>query len=256
MILHATTLGAGAPVVLMAGLFGQGRNFGALQRHLGMRARAIALDLRNHGESPHADTMSYAEMAADVVETLATLDALPCALLGHSMGGKVAMRAALDRPDAVARLIVADVAPVPYDHDFADFIAAMRAVPLSPGLTRAAADAALAAAGIADGRVRGFLLQNLRLAPEPGWRLGLDAIERAMPQITGWEETPGARYDGPATFLAGGASDYLLATHHAAIRALFPAARFETVDGAGHWLHADQPAALARLVDEALTGWA
>ena len=127
MILHAVELrpgveprrdqadaAPGPPLVLLHGLFGQARNFTQIQRALAQRWRVIALDQRNHGASPHAPDMRYATMAEDVLDTLAALDALPAALLGHSMGGKVAMRTALLHPDAVERLLVADIAPVVY----------------------------------------------------------------------------------------------------------------------------------------------
>ncbi|MGE0226872.1 MAG: alpha/beta fold hydrolase, partial [Acetobacteraceae bacterium] len=114
MILHATEAGTGPPVVLLHGLFGMARNLGAVQRALAQRHRVLALDLRNHGASPHAPDMRYTTMARDVLETLEAHDALPAAVIGHSMGGKTAMQLALLWPDAVSRLCVADIAPVAY----------------------------------------------------------------------------------------------------------------------------------------------
>ncbi|OJY68467.1 MAG: alpha/beta hydrolase [Rhodospirillales bacterium 70-18] len=238
----AAEMGAGAvrPLVLLHGLFGSAANFGAVQKRLAARGRTIALDLRNHGGSPHAAAMDYAAMAADVLETLDALGALPAMLVGHSMGGKVAMAAALEAPAQVARLVVADIAPVAYPPRLRGYVAAMAAIPLHPGLTRAQADTALAGA-VAEPGVRGFLLQNLRLGPQPAWRIGLAEIARAMPVIEGWETPAGASYPGPALFVAGGRSDYILPEHRPAIRALFPAARFVTLKQAGHWLHADDP---------------
>ena len=136
MILHAVESGAAggrAPVVLLHGLFGQARNFGAVQRAVATKRRVISLDMRNHGESAHAPAMDYDTMAADVLETLQALGALPCALIGHSMGGKVAMRTALTRRDAVARLLVSDISPVVYAPASADYAAAMAALPLGRG---------------------------------------------------------------------------------------------------------------------------
>jgi pimeloyl-ACP methyl ester carboxylesterase len=241
MILHAVESGQGAPVVLLHGLFGSARNFGAVRRGLAQRFRAIALDLRNHGTSPHAADMRYSTMAGDVLETLRSLDALPASVVGHSMGGKAAMAAALLQPEAVARLVVADIAPVAYEHGNAGIACAMRALPLRPGMTRAEADAALGAA-VPDSAVRGFLLQNLSLDGTPGWRIGLGEIAAAMRDIEGWEVPGGRSYSGPALFVAGGRSDYISAEDRPAIRALFPAARFVTLKKAGHWLHADDPA--------------
>ncbi len=246
MILHAVERGDGVPVALLHGLYGQASNFGGLQRRLAQGRRVIALDLRNHGASPHAPAMSYPDMAEDVLETLRAMEALPCALVGHSMGGKVAMCAALAAPAAVARLLVADIAPVAYDHAgfHARYVAAMQAVQLHPGLTRAEADAALADA-VPDRATRGFLLLNLRLGAEPSWRLNLDRIGPALPALAGWPQPDDPPYQGPTLFVGGGRSDYVRAEYREAIRALFPAARFVTLTNAGHWLHADDPEGFA-----------
>lgn len=241
MILNTVDMGQGVrPVVLLHGLFGAAQNFATLQKRMAATARVIALDLRNHGGSPHADSMTYEEMAGDVAETLRSVGALPCRLLGHSMGGKVAMRVALADPEAVERLIVADIAPVTYPPAFRSFAAAMQAVPLLPTLTRAAAGEALAAV-IEDAGVRSFLLQNLRLGADPAWRIGLDEIAAALPGIESWDSPAGEVYNGPTLFLAGARSDYVRTEHRPAIRASFPQARFLALKDAGHWLHADNP---------------
>jgi pimeloyl-ACP methyl ester carboxylesterase len=252
MILHAVETGNGPPVALLHGLFGQAGNFGTVQRLLSPRHRVIALDLRNHGASFHASAMSYSAMAEDVLATLGARGALPCALAGHSMGGKVAMMAALEAPAAVSRLLVSDIAPVRYPPGFRDLAAAMAAIPLLPGLTRAQADAALAAAG--DSRVRAFLLQNLHFGATPHWRIGLEAIIAALPDLEGWPDRDGTPYAGPALFVAGARSDYIRPAHRATIRALFPLARFVTVKDAGHWVHADNPAGFAAVAEAFLTG--
>ncbi len=249
MILHGVTVGEGPPLVLLHGLFGSARNFGAVQRALAARYRVIALDLRNHGASPHTAAMDYATMAGDVIETLAREAALPAAALGHSMGGKVAMRMALDRPDAVSALIVADIAPVPYPPHFRYYAEAMLAVPT--GSTRAEADAWLASA-VPDPAIRGFLLQNLRPGAAAPWRIGLAEITAALPAIGDWDIRPGQVYRGATLFLAGEASDYIRPEHRATTRALFPAARFVTLRGAGHWLHADKPSAFIAVVERFL----
>ena len=253
MILHATELGAGPPVALLHGLFGAGRNFGAVARALGEQHRVLSLDLRNHGDSPHAPGMEYGALASDVIETLGALSALPAALIGHSMGGKVAMRAALDRPEMISRLLVADIAPVVYGGTFARYAAAMRALKLVPELTRAAASDAMAEA-VADPVVRGFLLQNLRLGAAPAWRIGLDEISAGMDDILAWDSRPGARFEGPVLFVAGARSDYIRPEHRPVIRALFPAAKFVTLKDAGHWLHADNPAGFVAVARAFLGG--
>jgi esterase len=246
MILHAITAGEGPPLVLLHGLFGSARNFGVVQRALAERHQVIALDLRNHGASPHAEAMDYAVMAADVIETLAQTDALPASVLGHSMGGKVAMRMALDRPDTVSALIVADIAPVQYPPHFTHYVEAMLAVP--PRSTRAAVDARLAST-VPDPAIRGFLLQNLQPGAARPWRIGLAEIAAALPAIGDWGERAGESFPGPTLFMAGETSDYIRPEHRAVIRALFPAARFVTLRGTGHWLHADKPGAFVTVVE-------
>lgn len=246
MILHGTESGEGAPVVLLHGLFGASGNFAGLQRGLAVAHRVVSLDLRNHGGSPHAAGMAYSDMAGDVLDSMAARGIGAASVLGHSMGGKVAMRLALMAPARVSRLVVADIAPVPYQHNNRAVADALLALPLTPDLTRRQADALLAPA-VPDPSVRGFLLQNLRTGPQPAWRIGLAEIAAALPGIEGWE-TPEGAYPGPALFLRGERSDFVLPEHRPAIRALFPAARFVTLRDAGHWLHADNPEAFLATV--------
>jgi len=245
MRLNAICAGAGAPVALLHGLFGAAPNLGAIARRLAPQYRTISLDLRNHGASPHAPAMSYTDMAGDVRETLIALAAWPAALIGHSMGGKTAMRLALEAPE-VTKLMVLDVAPVAYPPAFRAFADGMQAIPLTPDLTRTQADQLLEPAVTAPA-VRAFLLQNLRLGPQPAWRIGLDEIAAALPQIEGWEAPDGAIYRGPCLFAGGARSNYIEPSYRPIIRALFPSARFATVKDAGHWLHADNPLATAAL---------
>jgi pimeloyl-ACP methyl ester carboxylesterase len=146
MRLHVIEAGQGAPLVLLHGLFGSARNWGAVQKALAAEYRVVALDLRNHGASPHAPDMDYAAQAADVAETLAALGIDRAVVLGHSMGGKVAMMLALMQPELIERLIIADIAPRPYPPALRAVVAAMQAVPLNAALTRPEADQALRAA--------------------------------------------------------------------------------------------------------------
>lgn len=248
MILHAIEAGprdgAALPLVLLHGLFGAARNFGSVQRLLAAGPpdrRVLALDLRNHGASAHDPAMSYPEMAADVAETLDAMGLGRIALLGHSMGGKVAMHLACAAPERIARLIVADIAPIAYPPRNRAYAEALLALPLTPGLTRAGADAALAGS-IGDAGLRSFLLQNLAFAPAPHWRIGLAEIAAALPVIEGWQPPAAPPYPGPALVLRGARSDYVPAEARAAFRALLAAAHFATLKSAGHWLHADDPA--------------
>jgi len=242
--------GAGPPVAILHGLFGAGRNWATIAGRLAARRRVVALDLRNHGNSPWAETMSYEEMADDVCATLQALGIGRFALIGHSMGGKAAMMAALGHGAAVARLVVVDIAPAAYPPRHLDYARAMRALDLAAIRRRGEADAALAAA-VPDPAERAFLLQNLALdGGNARWRLNLAAIERALPDLAGFPALPaGVAYRGPALFIAGGRSDFLLPAHQPAIRALFPEARVERIGDAGHWLHAERPQAFLDLVE-------
>lgn len=247
MILHAVEMGEGPPLILLHGLFGQARNFGAVQKRLAARFRVLALDLRNHGASPHMPGMGYAALAADVAETLAAHGMQAAHLVGHSMGGKVAMRLALDHPELVTRLIVADIAPVDYASAFHGYIQAMLALDLVPGLTRMAAAAALTPA-VTDPAVRQFLLQNLEFGAAPRWRIGLAEIAAGLAEIERWPPTT-STYAGPTLFIAGERSDYIRPEQRDPIRALFPHARFVTLKNAGHWVHADNQDGFVGIID-------
>jgi len=256
MKLVVTSLGDGPPVVLLHGLLGAGQNFGAVQKALAAEGfRVLALDLRNHGGSPHAEGMAYADMAEDVAETLQAEGAWPATIIGHSMGGKVAMALALTRPEGVTRLLVADIAPVHYPAPlFNAYLAAMRGLELRPGLARREADAALAPA-VPAAPLRAFLLQNLDFSQAPpAWRIGLEEIGAGMPEIAGWPDLPG-RYDGPVLVLAGDRSDYIQPAHHPLFQSLFPAARHASIP-AGHWLHAENPQAFLAVVRDFLAAQA
>ncbi len=240
--------GEGPPLILLHGLFGAAGNWGAIQKALAPSFRVTAMDLRNHGASAHAAAMGYAAMAADVAETMDGA----AAVVGHSMGGKVAMMLALTRPALVTRLVVADIAPVRYPPGLRGHVAAMRSLALAPGLTRKTADAALAAV-IHEPGIRAFLLQNLLFGRDPpAWRIGLDEIAAGMSDIEDFVPPPGATYRGPTLFIAGGKSGYVLEEHHARIAALFPDSRFVTIPEAGHWVHAEAPQAFVQALREFL----
>ena len=238
-MLHKAADPGGRPALLIAhGLFGSGRNWGVLARRLADRRDVVAVDMRNHGRSPRFASQSYGDMAADLAEVIRPFGQVD--LLGHSMGGKAAMMLALSEGALVRRLVVADIAPVAYDHDQSPHIHALRALDLSGVTTRGEADRRLQA-GIPDPGLRAFFLQSLDLrADPPGWRLNLDVLEAEMAKIVGWPDSAG-RFGGPVLFLTGSESPYVRPDHRATIRALFPAARFAKLLGAGHWLHADKP---------------
>ena len=244
---HPAATPTSAPPLLIAhGLFGSARNWGVIARRLSDRREVLAVDMRNHGDSPRFPTQSYADMAADLAGVIAAHGGR-ADVLGHSMGGKAAMMLALTEGAMVNRLVVADIAPVAYSHDQTRHITAMRALDLSGLTSRAEADARLAAA-VTDPALRAFFLQSLDLrATPPGWRINLDVLEAEMPKIIGWPQVAG-RFDGPTLFLSGALSHYVLPDYREAIRTLFPAARFAKLPGAGHWLHAEKPRAFEETV--------
>ena len=228
------------PLVIAHGLFGSARNWGVIAKRLSDERQVIAVDMRNHGDSPWAYRHRYPDLAEDLAGVIAAQGGR-ADVLGHSMGGKAAMMLALTRPGLVHRLVVADIAPVAYGHTQAHLIAAMRGLDLADIARRSEADEALAA-HIEDQSVRAFLLQSLDLASRPPrWRLNLDVLEAEMPQIIGWPSDIPGRYDGPTLFLSGAQSDYVRREHRDRIKALFPQARFAKIPGAGHWLHAEKP---------------
>lgn len=239
MILNTVEMGEGPPLLLIHGLFGAARNWGAIQKRLAAQHRVLAIDLRNHGESPHAEGMAHAVTARDVAETLRARGVPRAVVVGHSLGGKVAMALALHDPGFVARLVVADIAPVRYPPALRGYVAAMRALPLTEGLTRREADAALEAA-VPEPGIRTFLLQSLDFeARPPRWRIGLTELHAAMPEIEDFREE--GRFDGETLVIAGGRSDYIRPEHRPMFQRLFPAARFASIEGAGHWVHAEKP---------------
>lgn len=239
-MLYTDTYGSGPPLLIVHGLFGSARNWGAIAKRLAETYSVTVPDMRNHGASPWFETNSYPDMATDLAP-LAGGD-----VIGHSMGGKAAMALALSEPGAVKRLIVADIAPVPYTHSHSHFIEAMKALDLSAIQTRGQADRALQAS-IPDRGVRAFLLQSLDMKAGR-WMLNLDVLGSEMDKIIGWPEISGA-FEGPTLFLSGADSDYVLPEHRPLIKNLFPNAKFAKIPDAGHWLHADRPEAFVATVE-------
>lgn len=225
------------PLLIVHGLYGSARNWGVIAKRLSDERQVIAVDMRNHGESPWFGSHTYAEMAGDLAEVIDTIGGR-CDVLGHSMGGKAAMQLALTQPEKVNKLVVADIAPVAYSHSQIQFVEAMKAVDLSDIERRSEADARLARY-VDDSGIRAFLLQSLDIK-EKKWRLNLDVLAAEMQNVTGWPGT-GGRFDGPALFLSGGLSDYVKRDDRTAIKTQFPRAVFTKIPGVGHWLHAEKP---------------
>ncbi|MDJ0739462.1 MAG: alpha/beta fold hydrolase [Gammaproteobacteria bacterium] len=241
--LHTKTFGdpGHVPLLLLHGLFGSSTNWGSVARQLADHYHVIVPDLRNHGQSPHTDVHDYPSMAGDVVALLDAHGVDSATVVGHSMGGKVAMHLALTIPQRVARLAVVDMSPVAYAHDFDNVLRGFAAVDLDAITARSDADAQMRAA-VSGAGVRAFLLQNLsRVDGNWQWRVNLDALAAAQDQITGFPDYPqGTVFDRPTRFIHGELSDYVRPSHHVAIERLFPNASLCRVDGAGHWVYADR----------------
>lgn len=232
---------AGPPVVILHGLMGSARNWSTIAKQLAATYRVLMPDLRNHGRSPWAETMNFDEMAGDVAAAIEARGLAPVMLVGHSLGGKVAMRLALTRAELVARLVVVDVAPVLYRHSLAGHIEAMRAVDLASVSRRPEVEAELAKT-IHDPLMRAFLLQNLVRTPAGyTWRPHLDAIAASLPELMGFPASEGLAYPGPTLFIVGSRSAYVRPEYRPVIKQLFPKVEYATIAGAGHQVHADRP---------------
>ena len=248
--LASTVIGTGRPVLVLHGLFGSGINWRSIARRLETRLECHLVDQRNHGRSPHAHGMTYPALAADVLAYLDARRIDRAGFIGHSMGGKTAMSLALLAPERVRWLIVADIAPDRSPDDHRPIVDALQSLPIDSLASRSGADAALSSS-IADPGLRQFLLQNLICDGAClRWRIDLQSIAEALPGLRAFPRaTPGAVYEGPTLFMRGERSQYLMPRHEPRIRALFPCASIATIAGAGHWLHAEQPAEVtARIV--------
>jgi esterase len=245
--------GSGPPVLILHGLFGSAGNWAGVARALGERFRVLSLDLRNHGASPWDDRMDYPAMAEDVAQFIATRQLGSAAVIGHSLGGKVAMTLALSEPRLVERLVVVDIAPVPRPPTHLALVEAMRGLDLARVTRRAAADALLQPR-VPDDAERAFLLQNLVFGADgPRWRINLDAIAAGMDDMAGFPAaaTP---YLNPVLVIRGALSTYVRERDLPAFQRLFPAYRLVTIDGAGHWLHAERPQQFLAAVTPFLAG--
>lgn len=240
-------------VILLHGLFGSASNLNALAKALAEDYRVFRVDLRNHGESFHLDTMSLKDMAGDVLRLLKHLDVSEAAFVGHSLGGKVAMQFAHSWPEYVTHLVVADIAPVAYKPHHNATLAAMCGIDLRALKSRSDADAQLAAAEEELG-VRQFLLKNLARNDEGGWRwkLNLAAIDHCYDDLR--QAPEGKPYTGPTLFIKGENSAYIQTSHSNAMQQQFPSHRLSVINGTGHWLHAEKPAAFNALVSGFLAG--
>jgi len=249
--LHDDPRGEGPAIVILHGLFGCGNNWGRYIRNLAAHWRVHAPDLRNHGQSPEAEPMTYEAMAEDVIALLNRAGHDRAVIIGHSMGGKVAMTLALNHPGRVAGLVIVDIAPITYGHEHGALIWAMQSLDDAAMATRRDADRALSQK-VPETEVRQFLLTNLERA-EQGWRwrLPLATLAEAMSAIDGFPELDG-QWPGPTLAIYGGRSECLNSKlAQRAVTQCFPAAEIQAIPEAGHFVHVEVPERFTNI----LTNW-
>ncbi|MGK0440945.1 MAG: esterase [Pseudohongiellaceae bacterium] len=239
--LYAEAFGQGQDVLLLHGLFGMGSNLKGVARALEADFRVHCLDLRNHGLSPHTADMSYPLMAGDVYRYMQRQGIESCHVLGHSMGGKVAMQLALQYPECVDRLVVADISPVAYQANHDNVFAGLLAVDFEQVVNRKDVEKVLKH-HVEEPAVIQFLLRNLYrdYSGRYSWRMNVAALDQCYNNIKACLNSDHV-FEGAVLFLKGEHSDYILPAHKEAILQLFPKADLKVVQNTGHWLHAEKP---------------
>ncbi len=252
MQLHVTEYGQGDPLILLHGLFGLSDNWHTLGKRFGEQWRVLIPDLRNHGRSPHSSVMNFDVMAGDITELMDARGVATAYVLGHSLGGKVAMKLALTQPERVQRLIVADIAPRAYLPHHLVIFQGLFGLDFKGVKTRGEADDILAQK-IPSVEIRQLLLKNLQPAPEGGyrWKFNLTGLYQNYDLLIAAIKSKTA-YTEATLFIRGEKSDYILDSDLPDIRKLFPKARFLTIPDAGHWVHAVAPQAFYEAVVEFL----
>lgn len=247
MNLHYQVDGQGDAIILIHGLFGSADNLGLLARTLKDKYKVISIDLRNHGRSPHSDTFSYREMATDVLKVAELCGIERFSLIGHSMGGKVAMAMTELADSRLNHLVVLDMAPVHYRvHRHQNVFAGLREVSRHTVSKRSEAETYLARHIIEPG-VRQFLLKSFaRTDNGYDWRFNVEGLIANYDTIMGWQEVP--PFDGKTLFIKGQDSEYILPEHRESIARQFPRAKAHMVANTGHWLHAEKPDTVNRII--------
>lgn len=242
MLLNFQEIGEGRPIIILHGLFGSARNWQGIARSLAESYKVITPDLRNHGHSFHENSMSYIDMADDVISLCDHLNINDAILMGHSMGGKVAMTIALTHPEQFSALIVVDIAPFDYEHSFHELVETMLNMNLAQLKNRGDAESELIKLTDDINTVQ-FILQNLvRDNGKFCWRINLETIYKNLPLISQFPNNLKSRScHMPSLFLGGSESAYIRSKHNAAIYQHFPAAEITMIEGSGHWLHAEKP---------------
>ena len=253
MKLFHREVGVGKPMIILHGLFGSSDNWLTMAKQLGQFRKLYILDQRNHGNSPHSDVFTYQAMADDLHEFISDQHLGHPDILGHSMGGKTAMTFAADHADSYSKLIIVDIAPKYYPIHHQQILSGLFNMDLGSLLSRGEADAALTPF-VSSMITRQFLLKNLKRGPEGfEWKINLDVIADQIEQV-GEALAPSAEINNPTVFIRGSESDYILDTDFPAIERQFSTVSFETILGAGHWIHAEQPKALCDSIELFLDG--
>lgn len=252
MRLHYREQGQGPALVLLHGLFGSLDNWAFVGQRLADHFRVFSLDQRNHGRSPHDSEINYAVMADDLREFLEQHELQTAHILGHSLGGKVAMEFALRYPERVNRLIIADMAPRAYERRHDRIFKALLELDLRQFPTRGKIETALAPQ-LPDLALRRFLLKSMTRNPadELEWKFNLQALHENYGRLTS-AITTDQKFEKPALFVRGGKSDYVREEDFAEIHLLFPLAKIVTIPSASHWLHADAPEEFLRIIEQHL----
>lgn len=252
MELNHKIIGEGDPIIILHGLFGMLDNWQTVAKELAEEYMVILIDLRNHGKSPHSDEWSIELMAQDVLDFMHANWIFEATIMGHSMGGKVAMEMALRENDLIKKLIVVDIAPKAYDRGHDLIIDTLNSVPIAEIESRNEAEEYLEKQ-ISDWGIRQFLLKNISRNKEGGyrWKMNLPVITENYETIL--QKTPAGRvYDNPTLFIAGGNSDYIQSEDSEYIKTLFPEADIKTIEGAGHWVHAEKREEVVEIVKQFL----
>ena len=254
MDLFYREFGSGQPAIILHGLYGQSDNWVTVGRRIADQFHVFIPDQRNHGQSPHTAIHSFPAMADDLAQFIEDHEIENPILIGHSMGGKVAMTYTLENPEKVKKLVVIDISPRKYPERLThtQIISQMLSVDLEKVTTRTEVEKIIEAR-ITDARVRMFILKNLyyKLHGKLAWRLNLEAINQSMDLIFDGIASEN-KYPGPTLFIKGGKSDYILDSDLPLITGLFPEALIKTITGASHWVHADAPEELCALLSNFL----
>ncbi len=248
MKLNFRALGAGDPLIVLHGVFGSSDNWQTVGKALSEDFKVYLVDLRNHGQSPHDETMNYQVMASDIGTMIQDEGLESADIVGHSMGGKVAMELACSFPHLVRKLIVVDIAPKYYPPHHQDILESFKSLEISKMKSRKEADDALSKR-ISNPGVRQFILKNLGRndKDEFEWKLNYEAIEKNI-EVIGAGLDDDKIFNGPTLFIGGANSDYITEDDHSLVRKHFPQAEIESVAGAGHWVHAEKPNETTELI--------